>query len=61
MFSFFSFVFSIKYIKSVASLRTVASVIMILVVVMYPYQQKRKFFLLDHPMNHNLKRLLPKG
>ena len=39
----------------------VASVIMILVVEMYPYQQKRKFFLLDHPMNNNLKRLLPKG
>ena len=55
MFNFFSFVFSIKYIKSVASLRTVASVIIILVVVMYPYQQKRKFFLLDHLMSHKFK------
>ena len=29
-----------------------ASVIMVLVVVMYLYQQKRKFFLLDHLISH---------
>ena len=31
------------------------SVIMTLVVVMYPYQQKRKFFLLDHLMTHKFR------
>ena len=30
---------------------------MILVVVMYPYQQKSKFFLLDHLMSHKNKEI----
>ena len=55
MFSFFSFVFSIKYIKSVASLRMVASDYDIGCSNVAAYQQKSKFFLLDHLMSHKFK------
>ena len=57
MLSFFAFDFSIKFIKSVASLRC-DFVILILAVAMYLYQQKKgKFFPLGHLMIHKFKEI----
>ena len=51
---FFTFVFSIKFIKSVAYLRCGLCDYDISCSYV-PYQQKRKFFLLDHLVSHKFK------